>query len=546
MPRPSAAWRAIVADVRARRRRGAAPLRAAVRSARRPDRGHRATRCARRPRRCRRPVRAAIRDRRPQHPHGRTAAGAARLARAGGARASPSSSAIIPLDRVGCYVPGGRYPLPSSLLMTAIPAAAAGVREIVVVCPRPEPVVMAAALEAGVSRLFRIGGAHAIAALAYGTAHRSARRQDRRARQPLRRRGQGARRRRLRHRLLRRARPRSSSSPRAGPAAWIAADLIAQAEHDPDARAVLITPSRTLAARVARDVEAQLPADGPAARVAARPRRHHRHDVGRRGDGARQRRGARAPGRGRRAAGARWCACAGSLFVGPWSAQVAGDYAIGSNHVLPTAGAARVRGGLSAADFVRQITVQRVTRAGLRRIGGTVMTLADGGRAAGARGIDRGRISDLTARASGVDRVDESHIRDIRIRATGCGCTSTRTPAAARRACSRRSATCGRPTSRRIRSTARPCRRRARHFGVDPDWVLLTNGLDEGILMAAVGHIARPRMHDAETIIPLPAFDPYPNSTAAVGATAVRVPPGPRLRVSDRRRCSTRSRRARG
>jgi histidinol-phosphate aminotransferase len=67
----------------------------------------------------------------------------------------------------------------------------------------------------------------------------------------------------------------------------------------------------------------------------------------------------------------------------------------------------------------------------------------------------------------------------------------------------------------------------ARHFGVDPDWVLLTNGLDEGILMAAVGHIARTRAHDAEAIIPLPAFDPYPNSTAAVGATAVCVPPGP-------------------
>ena len=63
----------------------------------------------------------------------------------------------------------------------------------------------------------------------------------------------------------------------------------------------------------------------------------------------------------------------------------------------------------------------------------------------------------------------------------------------------------------------------ARHFGVDPNWVLLTNGLDEGILMAAVGHIAKARVHDAETIIPQPAFDPYPNSTAAVGATAVRV-----------------------
>jgi histidinol-phosphate aminotransferase len=67
----------------------------------------------------------------------------------------------------------------------------------------------------------------------------------------------------------------------------------------------------------------------------------------------------------------------------------------------------------------------------------------------------------------------------------------------------------------------------ARHFGVDPDWVLLTNGLDEGILMAAVGHIARARIHDAETIVPLPAFDPYPNATAAVGAQAIRIPPGP-------------------
>jgi histidinol dehydrogenase len=89
------------------------------------------------------------------------------------ARVAPGATVeqrIVPLDRVGCYVPGGRYPLPSSLLMTAIPAAVAGVGEIIAVCPRPEPVVMAAALEAGVSRLFRLGGAHAIAALAYGTA----------------------------------------------------------------------------------------------------------------------------------------------------------------------------------------------------------------------------------------------------------------------------------------------------------------------------------------------------------------------------------------
>ena len=76
---------------------------------------------------------------------------------------------VEPLARVGCYVPGGRFPLPSSLLMTAVPARVAGVREIIAVCPRPETTVMAAALEAGVTTLFRIGGAHAIAALAYGT-----------------------------------------------------------------------------------------------------------------------------------------------------------------------------------------------------------------------------------------------------------------------------------------------------------------------------------------------------------------------------------------
>jgi histidinol dehydrogenase len=77
---------------------------------------------------------------------------------------------VIPLARVGCYVPGGRYPLPSSLLMTAIPARIAGVGEVIACCPRPEPAVLAAALEAGVSRLYRIGGAHAVAAMAYGTA----------------------------------------------------------------------------------------------------------------------------------------------------------------------------------------------------------------------------------------------------------------------------------------------------------------------------------------------------------------------------------------
>ena len=281
---------------------------------------------------------------------------------------------IVPLDRVGCYVPGGRYPLPSSLLMTAIPAAAAGVREIVAVCPRPEPVVMAAALEAGVARLFRVGGAHAVAALAYGT--RTVPRVDKIV-------GPG-------NRYVAAAKALVSADcgidfhagpteivivAARGPAAWIAADLIAQAEHDPDARAVLITPSRALATRVAREVERRTPDSGPARQAL---RAHGGIIVTSSMAEAMDLANASAPEHlvvddDRLAAMVR---CAGSLFVGPWSAQVAGDYAIGSNHVLPTAGAARVRGGLSAADFVRQITVQRLTERGLRGIADTVVDLA--------------------------------------------------------------------------------------------------------------------------------------------------------------------------
>ena len=282
---------------------------------------------------------------------------------------------VIPLDRVGCYVPGGRYPLPSSLLMTAIPAAAAGVREIVAVCPRPEPVVMAAAIEAGVSRLFRIGGAHAVAALAYGTA--SVPRVDKIV-------GPG-------NRYVAAAKALVASGDcgidfyagpteivivaSRGPADWVAADLIAQAEHDPDARAVLITPSRRLADRVAAAVDLRTPNSGPA-RAALRAHggiivtRSAREAIALANEAAPEHLVVDSE------ALAAQVRCAGSLFVGQWSAQVAGDYAIGSNHVLPTAGAARVRGGLSAADFVRQVTVQRLTRGGLGRIGKSVVALA--------------------------------------------------------------------------------------------------------------------------------------------------------------------------
>jgi histidinol dehydrogenase len=288
---------------------------------------------------------------------------------------------VTPLDRVACYVPAGRYPLPSSLLMTAIPARVAGVREIIAVCPRPDVTVMGAALEAGVTRLLRLGGAQAIAALAYGT--RSIPKVDKIV-------GPGS-------AYVAAAKALVAADCAidffAGPSEilvlsidgrpeWIAADLLAQAEHDENARAVFVTPDRRLARRVADEIARQLPDDGPAraalerngaivvtrsldAAVALSERMAPEHVV------------CDTP------AVARRLRRAGTVFVGHYSAQAAGDYITGSNHVLPTSGAAAARGGLSAADFVRVSTVQRVTRAGLQRIAPHAIALAD---AEGLRG----------------------------------------------------------------------------------------------------------------------------------------------------------------
>lgn len=285
---------------------------------------------------------------------------------------------VTPLDRVGCYVPGGRYPLPSSLLMTAIPARVAGVREVFVVCPKPDPTVMLAALEAGATRLFRLGGAHAVAALAYGTA--SIPRVDKIV-------GPG-------NAYVAAAKALVATDCAidffAGPSeililstsgkpAWIAADLIAQAEHDEDARAVFVTPSRRLADAVSAEVTRQMPASGPAAVSLARN-----------GAIVLTRTIAEAIALSNRMAPehvvcdskevAARLSRAGTVFVGDFSAQAAGDYVTGSNHVLPTSGAARARGGLSAADFVRVSTVQFVTPRGIRRIGphGVALATAEG------------------------------------------------------------------------------------------------------------------------------------------------------------------------
>jgi histidinol dehydrogenase len=281
---------------------------------------------------------------------------------------------VEPLARVGCYVPGGRFPLPSSLLMTVVPARVAGVRDVFVCCPRPEGAVLAAALEAGATRLFRVGGAHAIAALAYGTP--TIPRVDKIV-------GPG-------NRYVAAAKALVSGHCaidfHAGPTEivivagegrpeWIAADLVAQAEHDPDARAVLVTWNPKLAEQVARAIAAgsqgrsivrqSLAANGAlivtrdageAMTIANRLAPEH---LVLESDALANR-----------------PLTAGAVFIGPYTAQAAGDYATGSNHVLPTDGAARGRGGLSAADFVRVMSVQRLTRAGLSRIAPAVLALA--------------------------------------------------------------------------------------------------------------------------------------------------------------------------
>jgi histidinol dehydrogenase len=285
---------------------------------------------------------------------------------------------VLPLDRVGCYVPGGRYPLPSSLLMTAIPARVAGVPEVIAVCPKPDPTVMYAALEAGVSRLFRLGGAHAIAALAYGTSRVP--RVDRIV-------GPG-------NAYVAAAKALVSQEcaidffagpseiavlSTAGRPAWMAADLIAQAEHDPDARAILITTRVHLAQAVAREVQNQLPSDGPARQALAA---HGGIIVARGLDEAIDLMQRLAPEHAvcdSEAVAARLTR-SGTVFVGNYSAQASGDYVTGSNHVLPTGGAAAARGGLSTADFVRVSTVQTLTAAGLRRVApsGIALAVAEG------------------------------------------------------------------------------------------------------------------------------------------------------------------------
>jgi histidinol dehydrogenase len=292
---------------------------------------------------------------------------------------------VRPLESVGCYVPGGRHPLVSTLLMTVIPAQVAGVKNIRVVSPKPSVELLAAAAMLGVREFYRVGGAQAIAALAYGTA--SIPRVDKIV-------GPG-------NAYVTVAKKLVSFDCAidflAGPTEavvlsdscapeFIAADLVAQAEHDPETLAVLITTSRELArsvrvsvARFAKGNSTALESLGARGAILVAASREQARDWANR----------LAPEHITVAAeDVPFIQNAGSVFVGNYSAQAAGDYASGPNHVLPTSGQARFRGGLSVADFVKVISVQQLSAKGLRRIAPAIECLAEAeGLAAHARSV---------------------------------------------------------------------------------------------------------------------------------------------------------------
>jgi len=280
---------------------------------------------------------------------------------------------VIPLDAVGCYVPGGRYPLVSTLLMTVIPAQVAGVKKIRVVSPHPSAEVLAAARVLGVGELYRVGGAQAIGALAYGT--QTIGRVDKIV-------GPG-------NAYVTAAKKLISfdcaidflAGPtealvlsESGDPRFIAADLVSQAEHDPEALCVFITTNGALAEAVEFNIN-KFARENAIAKQSLR--RQGAILVAGSREQTREWANAVAPEHITLAReDVPYIRNAGSVFVGEYSPQSAGDYASGPNHVLPTAGQARFRGGLSVMDFIKLVTVQELSLAGLKQIGKTVETLA--------------------------------------------------------------------------------------------------------------------------------------------------------------------------
>lgn len=284
---------------------------------------------------------------------------------------------VRPLDTVAAYIPSGRYPLPSTLLMTAIPAQVAGVPTVCAATPRAVDEIFGTAHLLGVSHVFQMGGAHAIAAFAFGT--RTVPKADRIV-------GPGSIYVAAAKKLLAGevgidfvAGPTeilliaAEGNPR-----YLAADMLAQAEHDTDASAILLTTSRALAEAVAAEIATQLETLPTAATARVAIQRNSAILVVDSLDQAVELSNDFAPEHLSIPSRSllKKIRHAGSVFVGPHSPEAAGDYAAGPNHVLPTNGAARLRGGLSAADYVKVISVQELSRQGLEGILPAVTTLA--------------------------------------------------------------------------------------------------------------------------------------------------------------------------
>lgn len=293
-----------------------------------------------------------------------------------------------PIARIGLYAPGGTAPLPSTVLMLGVPAAIAA-NPVRVLCTPPdtsggvEPHILAAAHEVGIQRVFKLGGAQAIAAMAYGT--KTVPKVDKIY-------GPG-------NAWVTEAKAQCARDPQgaaldlpAGPsevlvvadasarAEFVAADLLSQAEHGRDSQVVLVTTDDTLAKATREAIDAQLQ---------TLPRRHIAAAALEQGAVVR----VASVAEGMEVANAyapehlilhlqqasQWVEHvqhAGSVFVGPWSPEAIGDYASGTNHVLPTYGFARTLSGLSVDDFVRHMTVQELTPGGLEELGPSVETLA--------------------------------------------------------------------------------------------------------------------------------------------------------------------------
>jgi phosphoribosyl-ATP pyrophosphohydrolase/phosphoribosyl-AMP cyclohydrolase/histidinol dehydrogenase len=273
---------------------------------------------------------------------------------------------VAPVERAGCYAPGGRYPLPSSVLMTAVTARVAGVREVWVASPNPPPITLAAAAVADADGLLCAGGAHAIAALAYGAGPISpcdaivgpGNRFVTAAKQLVAGRGGVA-----IDALAGASELLVFADAGADPGA-AAAELLAQAEHDPDARPMLVTTDATFADRVDEELGRRL-ADLPTAGVARAALANGGVIVVRDVDDGLTTCDAIAPEHlwldlRDAAAVAPRLAHYGALFIGSGSSVVLGDYGAGPNHVLPTAGTARQAGGLSVYAFLRVRTWLRI------------------------------------------------------------------------------------------------------------------------------------------------------------------------------------------